>query len=70
MDEKETEKLDEQMWGSDEEEEGSDSEVRVELIPLTLYPIEMPLRPFKNNVFENIMKNGAFALLGQMLYFP
>ena len=34
--------------------------------PLTLYPIEMPL---KYHVFENIMENGAFALLEQMLHF-
>ena len=33
---------------------------------LTLYSIKMPL---KYHVFENIIENGAFALLEQMLQF-
>ena len=28
------------------------------------------LMPLKYHVFENIMENGAFALLEQMLHFP
>ena len=28
------------------------------------------LTPLKYHVFENIMENGAFALLEQMLHFP
>ena len=28
------------------------------------------LMPLKYKVFENIMENGAFALLEQMLHFP
>ena len=34
---------------------------------ITLYSIMMTL---KYHVFEKIMGNGAFAPLGQMLYFP
>ena len=34
---------------------------------LTLYSI---ITPLKYHVFENIMENGAFALLEQMLQFP
>ena len=37
---------------------------------LTLYSIIMPLALLKYHVFENIMENGAFALLEQMLLFP
>ena len=38
---------------------------------LTLYSIIMPFfTPLKYNVFENIMENGAFAPLEQMLHFP
>ena len=29
-----------------------------------------PFTPLKYHVFENIMENGAFALLEQMLHFP
>ena len=34
---------------------------------LTLYSI---ITPLKYHIFKNIMENGAFALLEQMLYFP
>ena len=34
---------------------------------LTLYSIMTPL---KYHIFENILENGAFALLEQMLHFP
>ena len=37
---------------------------------LTHYSIITPLMPLKYHVFENIMENGAFALLEQMLHFP
>ena len=40
-----------------------------EVIPLTLYPIIMPFDAFENHVYENIMENGALALLEQMLHF-
>ena len=30
----------------------------------------LPLTPLKYHVFENIMENGAFAHLEQMLHFP
>ena len=33
---------------------------------LSIYSI---ITPLKYHAFENIMENGAFALLGQMLYF-
>ena len=36
-------------------------------IPLTCYSI---ITPLKYHVFENIMENGAFALLEQLLHFP
>ena len=36
----------------------------------TLYSIIVPLDTLKIHVFENIMENGAFALLEQMLHFP
>ena len=35
---------------------------------LTLYFIVTPFNAFE--IFENIMENGAFALLEQMLHFP
>ena len=74
VDEKETEKLDEQMWGSDDEEEGSDNEVRVEVFVDSFNPLpnrDAFWRLWKiMNVYENIMENGSFALLEQMLYFP
>ena len=39
---------------------------------LTLYSIVTPFDTFEisHNLFENIMENGAFALLEQMLNFP
>ena len=37
---------------------------------LTLYLIIMPFDAFGIYVFENIVENGAFALLEQMLHFP
>ena len=37
---------------------------------LTLRSIITPLTPLKYNIFENIMKNGAFAPLDQILHFP
>ena len=36
-------------------------------LQLTLYSI---MKPLKYHVFENIMVNGAFAFLEQMLHFP
>ena len=39
----------------------------IHLSSLTLYTI---ITPLKYRVFENIMENGAFALLEQMLHFP
>ena len=36
---------------------------------LSLYSIKRLLTPLKYRVFENIMENGAFALLEQMLHF-
>ena len=38
--------------------------------PLTLYSIITPFDAFAISCFENIMENGAFALLEQMLHFP
>ena len=35
--------------------------------PFTLYSIIMPL---KYHIFENILENGAFTPLEQMLHFP
>ena len=39
-------------------------------INITPYSIITLLMPLKYHVFENIMENGAFALLEQMLLFP
>ena len=38
--------------------------------PLTLFPIKHLLTSLKYHVFENMIENGAFALLEQLLHFP
>ena len=40
------------------------------LIVLACYSNKTPFDAFEYHVFENIMENGAFALLEQMLHFP
>ena len=43
----------------------------IKAIKLTLYSILMPFDAFEISfIWENIMENGAFALLEQMLHFP